>query len=128
MFRNFLTGTAIVCAVAFGIPAGTFAQQTDAHQDAEKAGQEAKTAGKAAGEATKDAAKATAKGTKKVAKKTAQVTKDGAKETATGTKKVAKKVKGAVTPDTTSATCKDGTVQTGKTKTTACANHGGVKG
>ena len=106
MFRNFLTGTAIVCAVAFGIPAGTFAQQTDAHQDAEKAGQEAKTAGKSAGAATKDAAKATAK----------------------GTKKVAKKVKGAVTPDTTSATCKDGTVQTGKTKTTACANHGGVKG
>jgi len=117
MFRNLLTGTAIVCALAFGAPTGTFAQGTDAHQDADKAGQEAKTAGKEAGAATKDAAKATAKGTKKVAKKTAK-----------GTKNVAKKVKGAVTPDETSATCKDGTVQTGKTKTTACANHGGVKG
>jgi hypothetical protein len=56
------------------------------------------------------------------------VTEDAAKETATGTKKAAKKVGKAVTPDTTSAACNDGTVQTGKTKTTACANHGGVKG
>ena len=127
MFRNFLTGTAIVCVVAFGIPAGTFAQETSAHQDAEKAGKEAKAAGKSAGAATKDAAKATAKGTKKVAKKTAQVTKDGAKETATGTKKAAKAVKRKVTEDTATATCKDGTVQTGKTKTTACVNHGGVQ-
>ena len=52
---------------------------------------------------------------------------DAAKEAATGTKKAAKSVKKTVTPDTTSATCKDGTVETGKTKTTACIDHGGVK-
>jgi len=32
-----------------------------------------------------------------------------------------------VTPDTTSALCNDGTVHTGKTKTTACIDNGGVK-
>jgi len=127
MFRNLLTGVAIACAVALGIPTVTFAQ-SDAKQDAEKAGQEAKEAGKAAGAAAKDAGKATAKGTKRVVKKTGQITKDAANETATGTKKAAKTVKRKVTPDTTTAQCKDGTVQTGKTKTTACANHGGVQG
>jgi len=42
--------------------------------------------------------------------------------------KAAEKVKDAVTLDTTSALCKDGTTQTGKTKTTACDGHGGVAG
>jgi len=128
MFRNLLTSTAIACAVILGAPALTFAQETGAKEDAKKAGQEAKEAGKEAGQAAKDAGKATAKGTKHVAKKTAQVTEDAAKETATGTKKAAKKTKDAVTPDTTTAACNDGTIQHGKTKTTACANHGGVKG
>jgi hypothetical protein len=127
MYRNFLRSTVIVCSLVVASSTGAFAQTT-AHQDADKAGKEAKAAGKEAGAATKDAAKATAKGTKKIVKTTGQVTKDAAKETATGTKKAAKKVKRAVTPDTTSATCKDGTVQTGKTKTTACLNHGGVQG
>jgi hypothetical protein len=127
MFRNVLTGAAIACAVAFGIPT-TFAQATDAQQDAKKAGKEAKAAGQAAGEATKDAGKATAKGTKHAAKKTGQVAKDAATEVGTGTKKTAKSVKRELTPDTTSATCKDGTVQSGKTKTTACLDHGGVQG
>ena len=68
----------------------------------------------------------TGKATAHVAKKTGQVTKDAAKETAEGTEKAAKKVGEKLTPDTTSALCKDGTTQTGKTKTTACANHGGV--
>jgi hypothetical protein len=116
MFRNIAIAMAVAFPLIVGIPSNTFARQTTAHQDADKAGKEAKQAGKEAGRATKDAAKATAKGTKHVAKKTA-----------TGTKKVAKKVQAAVTPDTTSATCKDGTVQVGKTKTTACAAHGGVK-
>jgi hypothetical protein len=128
MFRNVMTGTAIACAVAFGIPAGTFAQGTDARQDAKKAGQETKEAGEKAGEAAKDAGKATAKGTKGAAKKTGQVAKDAANEAGTGTKKAAKTVKRKLTPDTTSATCKDGTVQSGKTKTTACVDHGGVQG
>jgi hypothetical protein len=128
MFRNLLTGTAIACAAAFGIPTGTFAQSTDAKQDAKKAGTEVKEAGKDAGEATKDAGQAAAKGTKHAAKKTGQVATDAAKEAGTGTKKAAKTVQRKLTPNTTSATCKDGTVQSGKTKTTACVDHGGVRG
>jgi hypothetical protein len=89
-----------------------------------KAGKAAKKAGKATGEAAKETGKATGH----AAKKAGQVTEDAAKETGTGAKKAAKKVGDKVTPDTTTATCNDGTVQTGKTKTTACANHGGVKG
>jgi hypothetical protein len=128
MFRNSLMGAAVACALTFGVSVGTSAQQTtDAKEDAKKGGKEAKEAGKETGEAAKDAGKATAKATKSAAKKTGQVTEDAAKETATGTKKAAKTVKGKLTPDTTSATCKDGTVQTGKTKTTACVDHGGVQ-
>jgi hypothetical protein len=134
MLKKLLASAAIAGVMAFGIPtAALYAGQTTAGQDAKKAGKEAKSAGKEAGEATKDAAKATGKTVKKGAKKTAhgakkagQVTKDAAKETADGTKKAGEKVKDAVTLDTTSAVCKDGTTQTGKTKTTACANHGGV--
>ena len=108
--------SAIVGVLAFGFnTATTMAQQTTASEDAKKAEKETKKAGKAAGQATKDAAKATGKTVKK-----------GAKKTATGTKKAGEKVKDAVTLDTTSAKCKDGTTQTGKTKTTACHDHGGV--
>lgn len=128
MFRNLLTSTAIACAVMLGTAGLTFAQESGAKEDAKKAGQEAKEAGKGAGQAAKDAGTATATGTKHVAKKTAQVTEDAAKETATGTKKAAKSTKRKLTPDTTTAACHDGTIQQGKTKTTACANHGGVKG
>jgi hypothetical protein len=129
MFRNLLMGATVASALTFGMSVRTSAQQTtDAKEDAKKAGQEAKDAGKATGEAAKDAGKATAKATKSTAKKTAQVTGDAAKETATGTKKAAKTAKRKLTPDTTTATCKDGTVQTGKTKTTACIDHGGVQG
>jgi hypothetical protein len=116
MFQKLLIGTAIAGVLAFGIPTVTFAQ--------ESAGQHMKKAGKA----TAEAAKETGKGTKQVAKKTGQVTKDAAKEAGEGTKKAAKRAKRKMTPDTTSAQCNDGTVQTGKTKTTACANHGGVRG
>ena len=118
MFKKLLVSSVIAGVMAFGIPTATArAQQTTAEQDAKKAGKEAKKAGKEAGEATKDAAKATGKTVKK-----------GAKATATGTKKAGEKVKDAVTLDTTSALCKDGTTQTGKTKTTACHDHGGVAG
>lgn len=118
MLKTFLVSSVIAGVMAFGIPTVTaFAQQTTAEQDAKKAGKEAKKAGKEAGEATKDAAKATGKGVKK-----------GAKATAKGAKKVGEKTKDAVTLDTTSAVCKDGTTQTGKTKTTACNGHGGVAG
>jgi len=127
MFRTLLIGTAVASLLVFGHSGRTFAQQTDATQDAKKAGSKAKDAAKDTGEAAKDAGKATGKATKSAAKKTGQVTKDAAKETAAGTTKAAKTAKKKLTPDTTSAPCKDGTVQTGKTKTTACLDHGGVK-
>src|SRR3989442_388473 len=79
---------------------------------------------RASGKAEKEAGR----GTSHAAKVTGQVTKDAAKETAKGTKRAAKTAKRKLTPDTTSARCNDGTVQSGKTKTTACAGHGGVKG
>jgi hypothetical protein len=123
MSSNLLRRTALACVIAFGITTASFAQQTTATDDGKQAGQDAKDAGKAAGEAGKDAGKAAAKG----AKKTGQVTEDAAKETASGAKKVGKSVKKAVTPDETTATCNDGTTQHGKTKTTACSDHGGVK-
>jgi hypothetical protein len=113
---------AMTAALALGIATVTFAQTTTS-DEAKKAGQETKEAAKSAGEAGKHAGKAAAKG----AKKTGQVAEDAAKETATGTKKAAQSTKKALTPDTTHATCKDGTVQSGKTKTTACIDHGGVK-
>lgn len=119
---NLLKHSAIACVFAFGIATATFAQTTTT-DEAKKAGQETKEAAKSAGEAGEHAGKAVAKG----AKKTGQVAEDAAKETAEGTKKAAKSTKKALTPDTTSATCKDGTVETGKTKTTACIDHGGVK-
>ena len=129
MLRSLMMGMWVVCALVFGMPTiGAYAPQTTAQQDAKKAGQEAKEAGKEAGQAAKDAGKATAKGTKRVVKKTGQVTEAAAKETGKGIKKAAKTVKRKLTPNTTSATCNDGTVQTGKTKTTACVDHGGVKG
>ena len=118
MFKKLLMSLVVAGVMAFGIPTvKVVAQQTTAEQDAKKAGKEAKSAGKEAGEATKDAAKATGKAVKK-----------GAKKTAHATKKAAEKTKDAVTLDTTSALCKDGTTQTGKTKTTACNGHGGVAG
>ena len=135
MIRKLLLGVAISGALTLGLSGVTSAQEPgDAKQDAKKAREEAKAAGKETGEAAKDAAKATGKTVKSAAKKTGQVTKDAAKETATGTKKAAKNVKRKLTPHkphkphTTRATCKDGTVQTGRTKTTACADHGGVQG
>jgi hypothetical protein len=116
MLKQLLMSSAVAGVLAFGVPTATMiAQQTTATEDAKKAGKETKKAGKEAGEATKDAAKATGKGVKK-----------GAKATAKGTEKAGEKVKDAVTLDTTTAVCKDGTTQTGKTKTTACNGHGGV--
>ena len=114
--KQLLMSSAIAGVLAFGFAtATTMAQQTTATEDAKKAGKETKKAGKEAGEATKDAAKATGKGVKK-----------GAKATVKGVEKAGEKTKDAVTLDTTSALCKDGTTQTGKTKTTACDDHGGL--
>lgn len=114
--KQLFMSLAMAGALAFGVPAtAAFAQQTTATEDAKKAGKETKKAGKHAGEATKDAAKATGKSVK-----------HGARKTASGAKKAGAAVKDGVTLDTTSALCKDGTTQTGKTKTTACSGHGGV--
>jgi hypothetical protein len=109
MLKHLLLSLTMAGVLAVGVPATeAFAQQTTASEDAKKAGKETKKAGKHAGEATKEAAKATGKGVKHGAKKAGNAVKDG------------------VTLDTTSALCKDGTTQTGKTKTTACNGHGGV--
>lgn len=110
MLKRWIIGTALVAAMGMAAPVATFAQDTQQpqstpKQDIKKAGKETKKAGEDAGQATKDAAKATGK----------------------TTKKTAKKAKNAVTPNMTTATCKDGTVQKGHTKTTACNGHGGVK-
>src|SRR5438046_1427797 len=104
MARKFLTGTMLICALTFGSGAA-FAQSTTTSDEAKKAGKATKEAGKDIGEAAEHAGKATAK----TAKKTGKV------------------IKKAVTPDTTTALCKDGTVQKGKTKLTACDDHGGVQ-
>src|SRR3954447_13978164 len=115
MFRQLLMSSAVAGVLAFGVPTAMIAQQTTATEDAKKAGKETKKAGKQAGEATKDAAKATGKGVKHAAKKTEK-----------GAEKAGAAVKDGVTLDTTTALCKDGTTQKGKTKATACENHGGV--
>jgi orotate phosphoribosyltransferase-like protein len=116
MLKQLLMCSAIAGVLAIGVPAATvLAQQTTATEDAKKAGKETKKAGKHAGSASKNAAKATGK-----------TAKHGAKKAATGAKKAGSAVKDGVTLDTTSALCKDGTTQTGKTKATACNGHGGV--
>ena len=97
MSRKFLSHTIVACALTFGLGGAAFGQE----HELKKAGEAAADAGKAA----EHAGKAVAKGSKKAAKAT----------------------KKAVTPDTTTAACKDGTVQQGKTKTTACSGHGGVQ-
>jgi len=130
MFRNMLGSVAIGSILVFGIATSTHAQSEEkkkAEESAKEAGEHAAEAGKEAGKAAAHAGKATGEATKKAAKKTSQVATDAAKETAHGTEKAAKKTKKAVTPDTTSALCNDGTVHTGKTKTTACIDNGGVK-
>ena len=106
MLKKWLAGAAIATALTMAAPAGAFAQdaQTAPKHDAKKAGKETKKAGEDAGSAAKAAGKATSK----------------------TTKKTAKKVKHAATPNMTTASCKDGTVQKGHTKATACNGHGGV--
>ena len=118
MVKQLLMSTAIVGILASALPTATVvAQQTTATEDAKKAGKEAKKAGKQTGQASKDAAKATGKSVKHASRKTVK-----------GAKKAGTAVKDGVSLDTTSAICKDGTTQTGKTKMTACDGHGGVAG
>ena len=103
MSRKFLTHSILVCALTFGMATGGFAQSTS--DEAKKAGKAAEKVGKDSAEAAEHAGKATAK----TAKKTGKV------------------IKKAVTPGSSTALCKDGTVQKGKTKATACDGHGGVE-
>jgi hypothetical protein len=116
MFRTLLTTSAIACVLTFGIPTGSVALAGDGQNPFSKIGK-----------ATKDVGKGVVKGTEKVAKETGKVIEEGAEKTVAGTKKAGKRVEGAVTPGLKSASCRDGTVRTGKTKTGACAHHGGVK-
>jgi|1185.fasta_scaffold1290230_1 hypothetical protein len=101
MVRRFISAAILAGFCAFSMPAVGFAQTTEAKDDLKKAGDNVKQAGKATGEAAKDVGKATKKGTKAAKRK--------------------------VTGKTVAATCKDGTTYTGKTRTGACADHGGVK-
>jgi multidrug resistance efflux pump len=59
-------------------------------------------------------------------KKAGKETGDAAKDTWNATKAEAKAAKRKLTR-TVVATCKDGTTYSGKTRTGACAEHGGVK-
>jgi hypothetical protein len=110
--RPFVAASAPITIVAriqrrqlIGTDSSRLWTDTSATQDIKQAGKETKKASQEASDAAKDAGKATGK----------------------ATKKTAKKEKHAVTPNMTTATCKDGTVQKGHTKTTACNGHGGVK-
>src|SRR5258706_10738277 len=87
MYRNFLRSTVILCSLVVASSTGTFAQNTDAHQDADKAGREAKAAGKEAGGATKGPGKTNAKGEEKEAQKNREGNKDSPQKTPTGTHK-----------------------------------------
>ena len=102
MSRKFLSHSILACAFAFSLSGAAFAQST-----------------------TSDEAHKTKEATKDAADSTADAAKHAAKTVTKATKKAAKNTKDAVTPDTTTALCKDGTVQKGKTKTTACDDHGG---
>ncbi len=104
MYRKVLSHAFLAGVLTFGVSGAAFAQS-----------------------ATSDEAHKTKEATKNAGEDTADAAKHAAKTVAKGTKKTAKAVKKGVTPDTTSALCKDGTVQTGKTKITACDDHGGVK-
>src|SRR5262245_30304528 len=103
MLRTFLIGSTIAGLMTLGIP--TVSASGDPQNPISSSGK-----------ATKDAGKAVAKGTKGVAEKTV-----------TETKNVGKRIEGAVDSDKVSARCRDGTVQTGKTKADACRRHRGVK-
>ena len=107
MSRKFLSHSILACALTFSL--GPMAQVAFGQSTT-----------------TSDEAHKTKEATKNAADDTADAAKHAAKTVVKGTKKAAKATKKAVTPDTTSATCKDGTVQTGKTKETACIGHGGV--
>ncbi len=104
MYRKFLSHAFLAGVLTFGLSGAAFAQST-----------------------TSDEAHKTKEATKNAAEDTADAAKHAAKTVAKSTKKAAKSAKKAVTPDETSALCKDGTVQAGKTKTTACNGHGGVQ-
>jgi hypothetical protein len=94
----------LVTALCLGAAPHAWAAQTGAKEEAKKAG-----------EATKEAGKDTADAAKHVGKATAKASKKGARA-----------VKNTVTGDVT-ALCNDGKEHSGKTRASACAEHGGVK-
>ena len=116
MIRTVITTSALALALAFGVPCSTAALNAGDQNPVS-----------AIGKAAKDAGKATVKGTKGVVKKAGDVTEDAAKRTATETKNTGKRIEGAARTDRVSASCRDGSVRTGKTKAQACYGHGGIK-
>jgi hypothetical protein len=101
--KNLLAGC-LVTAMCFAAGPSAWAAQSGAKEEAKKAG-----------EATKEAGKDTADAAKHVGKATAKATTKGAKA-----------VKNAVTGDIT-VLCNDGKKHSGKTRESACEEHGGVK-
>jgi hypothetical protein len=102
MFRRVLIGTALAVGLAFGIPTTTFAQPPSPPEVVQKVGE----------------------GVKRVVKKTDRAIRRAGHRT----NRVVRKNTHRVTRRTVRAMCNDGRVHTGRTRATACANHGGFRG
>jgi hypothetical protein len=102
MFKQLLIGTAIASVLALGMPIATSAQTSEAKQDMKRAGHKIKKAGEATGEAAKDTGKAV--------------------------KHTTKAATHSVSHKRARATCNDGKVHHGRTRASACASHGGLRG
>ena len=131
MFKRLLVA-AIVSGFCVGV---SVSAQTEAAKDGGKkvgeagkeTGEAAKELGKTSGEAAKDVSKETGAAAKDVGKDVGEGAKDVGKDVATTTKSTAKKVKNRVLGKKESATCNDGSTWTGKSRDSACGDHGGVK-
>ncbi len=103
LMKRFGVGCAFAALLAFATPApAVYAQDRGgAKQDMKDAGKHVKKAAKKTGHAAKHAAKAT--------------------------KRSAKSAKRAAKGHRVTATCSDGTTYSGRTRSGACAGHGGVR-
>jgi hypothetical protein len=102
MFRQLLISAAIAGVLALGTPTATSAQTSEAKQDMKRAGHKIKKAGEATGEAAKDTGKAV--------------------------KHSAKAATHSASHKRARAVCNDGKVHHGRTRASACASHGGLRG
>ncbi len=102
MIRRWMVACAVFAILGFGASVlAASVQAEQAKQEIKKAGKHIKKAGKETGEAVE--------------------------ETGEAAKSTAKAAKHKVTRSTVEAVCKDGTTYTGKTRSGACARHGGMQ-